>query len=52
MSRINFVTENQLSELTMIIARKLMISPDMVLPYTDLDEFLPHLLPSANPPQK
>jgi histidinol-phosphate/aromatic aminotransferase/cobyric acid decarboxylase-like protein len=44
MLRIGKTTEDQLTHLTELVARRVLVSPEKVMPFTDLDAFLPHLL--------
>jgi histidinol-phosphate aminotransferase len=44
MLRIGTTTEDQLTQLTELVARRVLVSPEKVMPFTDLDDFLPHLL--------
>jgi len=44
MLKIGLTSEEQLTHLTQTIARRTLLSPKKVLPFSDIQEFLPHLL--------
>ena len=49
MQGLGTATEDQLTHLTETIGRRVMASPEKVMPFADLDDLLPHVLTEASP---